>query len=120
MVSPCALAHLGRLDDARAAVQAGLALNPTFTLRRFRAGTSSNNPIFLAQRERIYDGMRIAGVPEGRALRDFFRNMGCGIRWLDLRKGSLADIAGGKIHVRFAIKMTRSTASAKAPAAWRC
>jgi TolB-like protein/class 3 adenylate cyclase len=61
----CALAHLGQLDDARAAVQAGLALNPTFTIRRFRAGTSSNNPIFLAQRERIYDGMRIAGVPEG-------------------------------------------------------
>ena len=61
----CALAHLGQLDDARAAVQAGLALNPTFTIRRLRAGTSSNNPIFLAQRERIYDGMRIAGVPEG-------------------------------------------------------
>ena len=61
----CALAHLGQLDDARAAVQAGLALNPTFTLRRFRAGTSSNNPTFLAQRERIYDGMRKAGVPEG-------------------------------------------------------
>jgi len=61
----CALAHLGQLDDARAAVQAGFALNPTFTLRRFRAGTSSNNPTFLAQRERIYDGMRKAGVPEG-------------------------------------------------------
>jgi TolB-like protein/tetratricopeptide (TPR) repeat protein len=61
----CALAHLGQLDDARAAVQAGLALNSTFTLRRFRAGTSSNNPTFLAQRERIYDGMRKAGVPEG-------------------------------------------------------
>ena len=61
----CALAHLGQLDDARAAVRAGLALNPTFTLRRFRAGTSSNNPTFLAQRERIYDGMSKAGVPEG-------------------------------------------------------
>jgi tetratricopeptide (TPR) repeat protein len=60
----CTLAHLGQLDDARAAVRAGLALNPTFTLRRFRAGTSSNNPTFLAQRERIYDGMSKAGVPE--------------------------------------------------------
>jgi tetratricopeptide (TPR) repeat protein len=44
----CALAHLGQLDDARAAVQAGLALNPTFTLRRFRAGHS--RPSRLAQK----------------------------------------------------------------------
>ena len=64
-LSAAALAHLGRLDEARAAVKAGLALNPTFTIRRFRAGTSSDNPTFLAQRERIYDGMRKAGVPEG-------------------------------------------------------
>jgi tetratricopeptide (TPR) repeat protein len=60
-----ALAHLGRLDEARAAVQAGLAINPTFTISRFRAGAPSDNPTFLAQRERVYDGMRKAGVPEG-------------------------------------------------------
>ena len=35
-----ALAHLNRLDEARSAVQAGLALTPTFTLRRFRAGAT--------------------------------------------------------------------------------
>ena len=58
------LAHLGRLDEARAAVQAGLALNPTFTISRLRAAASSDNPTYLAQRERIYDGMRKAGVPE--------------------------------------------------------
>ena len=62
---PPRLAHLGRLDEARAAAQAGLALNPTFTIRRFRAGAPSDNPTYLAQRERIYDGMRKAGVPEG-------------------------------------------------------
>ncbi|HKN29902.1 MAG TPA: adenylate/guanylate cyclase domain-containing protein [Roseiarcus sp.] len=59
-----ALGQLGRLDEARSAVQAGLALNPTFTISRFRAGAPSDNPTFLAQRERIYEGMRKAGVPE--------------------------------------------------------
>ena len=32
-----ALAQLGRLDEAQAAARAGLALDPNFTLRRFRA-----------------------------------------------------------------------------------
>ena len=59
-----AQAHLGRMSEARAATKAGLALNPTFTIRRFRAGAFSDNPIYLAQRERFYDGMRKAGVPE--------------------------------------------------------
>ena len=53
------------MSEAQAAVQAGLALNPTFTIRRFRAGAFSDNPTHLAQRERFYDGMRKAGVPEG-------------------------------------------------------
>jgi len=60
-----ALAHLGRLEEARSAVQAGLALDPAFTIRRFRAAAPSDNPTFLAQRERFYEGMRKAGVPEG-------------------------------------------------------
>jgi hypothetical protein len=59
-----ALAHFGRHSEARAAVQAGLALNPSFTVTRLRAGAPSDNPTFLAQRERFYDGMRKAGVPE--------------------------------------------------------
>jgi len=60
-----ALARLGALDEARAAVQAGLALNPGFTINRFRSGTPSDNPTFLAQRERIYQGMRTAGGTGG-------------------------------------------------------
>jgi len=60
-----ALALLGQLDEARAAVQAGLSLDPTFTIRRFRAGVSSDKSAYLAGRERTYDGMRKAGVPEG-------------------------------------------------------
>jgi TolB-like protein len=60
-----ALAHLGRLDEARSAVQAGLALDATFTLSRYCTFVPSDNPIFLAQRERLIEGMRMAGVPEG-------------------------------------------------------
>ncbi len=60
-----ALAQLGRLDEAREAVGAGLALDPTFTVRRYRAGTPSSNPTYLEQRKRIYDAFRKAGVPEG-------------------------------------------------------
>ena len=59
-----ALARLGRIDEARAATQAGLALEPGFTIGRLRAGARSSNPTYLAGRERIYEGMRMAGVPE--------------------------------------------------------
>jgi TolB-like protein/class 3 adenylate cyclase/Tfp pilus assembly protein PilF len=60
-----ALASLGRLDEARAIAQAGLALDPTFTIRRWRSIKISDNPTFMAQRQRIEDGMRNAGIPEG-------------------------------------------------------
>jgi tetratricopeptide (TPR) repeat protein len=60
-----ALALLGSLDEARAAAQAGLVLNPSFTLRRYRGSAKSNNPAYLAGRERVYEGMHMAGVPEG-------------------------------------------------------
>jgi TolB-like protein/class 3 adenylate cyclase/DNA-binding SARP family transcriptional activator/Tfp pilus assembly protein PilF len=60
-----ALELLGRRDDAQAEVQAGLALDPEFTVRRFRAGAQSDNPVFLKQRERIIRAMQKAGVPEG-------------------------------------------------------
>ena len=62
-----ALARLGKLDEARTSVKAGLALDPAFTIRRLRAATRgrSDNPPYLAGRERIFEGMRTAGVPEG-------------------------------------------------------
>ena len=60
-----ALAHLGQLDEAQAAVKAGLALDPAFTLSRFRAGAASDNQTYLEQRERVIQGMRAAGIPEG-------------------------------------------------------
>jgi len=59
------LALLGSLDEARTAAQAGFALDPGFTIRRFRLGASSDNPTYLTNRKRFYEGMRLAGVPEG-------------------------------------------------------
>jgi tetratricopeptide (TPR) repeat protein len=59
------LALLGQLDEAKAAAQAGLALQPDFTLRRYRLNALSDNPAYLAGRERSCHGMRLAGVPEG-------------------------------------------------------
>jgi len=59
------LVELGRLDEARAEVQAGLALNPGFTLRRYRDGAQSDNPAFLKGRERMIENLRKAGAPEG-------------------------------------------------------
>jgi TolB-like protein len=62
-----ALARLGELREARATVQAGLALDPSFTIRRFRDAINarSDNPTFLAGSDRTIEGMRTAGVPEG-------------------------------------------------------
>jgi tetratricopeptide (TPR) repeat protein len=59
-----ALAHLGRLEEARAAVSAGLAIGPGFTVSRVRASSVSDNPTYLARRERFIDGVRKAGLPE--------------------------------------------------------
>jgi tetratricopeptide (TPR) repeat protein len=66
-VLAAALARLGELDQARAAVKAGLALDPHFTTRRYRSVTSawSDNPTFLAGCERHIEGMCLAGAPEG-------------------------------------------------------
>jgi TolB-like protein/class 3 adenylate cyclase len=60
-----ALAGLGRLDEARIPAKEALAIDPTFTIRRYRAGAPSDNPVFLAGRQRIYEMMRKVGVPEG-------------------------------------------------------
>ena len=46
-----ALAGLGRLDEARAAAKEGLSIDPTFTIRRYRADAPSDNPVFLAGRD---------------------------------------------------------------------
>jgi hypothetical protein len=61
-----ALTQSGRLDEARSAVKAGLALDPTFAISRARAAWTamSDDPTYLTQLEPIFDGLRKAGVPE--------------------------------------------------------
>ena len=61
-----ALAQLGRLDEARSAVRAGLALNPNFSVSRARTlwTAIADDPRYLAQLEPILEGLRKAGLPE--------------------------------------------------------
>jgi Flp pilus assembly protein TadD len=61
-----ALAQLGRIAEARSAIKAGLALNPTFTISRAHAAWTamSDDPTYFAQLGPIFDGLRKAGVPE--------------------------------------------------------
>ena len=60
-----ALALCGRTAEARLEVNAGLVLAPGFTIRHYRDDVLSDNSTYLAQRERILEGMRLAGLPEG-------------------------------------------------------
>jgi hypothetical protein len=59
-----AIALLGSLEEAQAAVRAGLALDPTFTLLRMRGTALSDDSAFRAAKRRIGRGMVMAGVPE--------------------------------------------------------
>jgi TolB-like protein/class 3 adenylate cyclase/tetratricopeptide (TPR) repeat protein len=59
------LANAGRMEEARSELAAGLALDPGFTIANFQSAVSSDNPLYLAQRARVIDDMRRAGVPEG-------------------------------------------------------
>ena len=52
-----ALANLGRLEEAQSETKAGLALDPGFSIRRFRNGNENATDLL--------DAMRKAGVPEG-------------------------------------------------------
>jgi TolB-like protein len=59
------LAQLGRLDRARS--RSGLALEPNFSVSPARAffTPESSDPKYLARTERILEGLREAGLPEG-------------------------------------------------------
>ena len=60
----CAHAWLGREAEAKSALAELLRLKPDFTLTDFKAREPSDTPAFRAQRERLYEGLRRAGVPE--------------------------------------------------------
>ena len=55
------LANLGKLEEAEAEAKAGLALDPGFSIVRFRSGGENDNPTG----KRLMEGMRKAGVPLG-------------------------------------------------------
>ena len=59
-----AFAHLGRMEEARAAVEAGLTFRSGLHYRTAprRINTS---PAYLKQIERYYAGLHLAGAPEG-------------------------------------------------------
>jgi hypothetical protein len=59
-----ALAMAGDIRQARSSAGTGLALDPSFTIRRHRTNVW-DNPGWRANREGLYEGMRMAGVPEG-------------------------------------------------------
>jgi len=58
---------MGDLQEAQSSADAGLALDPNFTIRRRRMddGWILDTPVWLARRECFFEGMRLAGVPEG-------------------------------------------------------
>jgi TolB-like protein/Tfp pilus assembly protein PilF len=59
-----ALGLSGEVAEARAVARTARALDPKFTIRSYHLNRASDNSTYLAGRERIYEGMRIAGLPE--------------------------------------------------------
>jgi hypothetical protein len=59
------LALAGLLEEAAEVCAVARRLAPHFTIAKFRAEAPSDNPVFLAQRQNFYEGLLLAGVPEG-------------------------------------------------------
>ncbi len=59
-----ALGGAGRIDEAQMQLAEFERLRPGFTLSQFRAREPSDAPSFLKQRERVYSGLRHAGMRE--------------------------------------------------------
>jgi hypothetical protein len=59
-----ALALKGLPIEAAEVCAAARRLSPNFTIAKFRAEAVSDNPVYLAQRERLLEGLRLAGAPE--------------------------------------------------------
>ena len=61
-----ALAQLGRLDEARAAMDVGRTIMPNVTLAGIRATRTamSDNPTYLAGLEPQFEALRKIGLPE--------------------------------------------------------
>jgi TolB-like protein len=65
LVLAAALGLAGLLAEATEVCAVARRLAPNFTIAKFRAEAVSDNPVYLAQREYLCDGLRLAGIPEG-------------------------------------------------------
>jgi tetratricopeptide (TPR) repeat protein len=59
-----ALALQGHGSEAALACKVGRRLAPIFRIGKCRAEVQSDNPVFMQQRERVYEGLEKAGLPE--------------------------------------------------------
>jgi adenylate cyclase len=62
LASACSLD--GRQEGARAALLEYRRVRPSMTISKLRASPFSTHPAYLAWRERFYEGLRKAGMPE--------------------------------------------------------
>ncbi|HEY7608829.1 MAG TPA: adenylate/guanylate cyclase domain-containing protein [Alphaproteobacteria bacterium] len=59
-----ALAHLGRMDEAKAALQDFLRVQPGITVALYRRNVTSNEPVAVKANERLMTGLAKAGLPD--------------------------------------------------------
>ncbi len=59
-----ALHLMGKVTEAQAETQTGLELDPSFTTERYRSLAFSDDPRYVAIRERTIQTLQAAGVPE--------------------------------------------------------
>jgi hypothetical protein len=64
MLLAAAYQQLGRPDDAKAAMEKGLALRPGSTADNYAPPTQNTSPVYLAAAERIVRASVAAGLPE--------------------------------------------------------
>jgi hypothetical protein len=58
------LVAIGSLEEAKATTRAGLALDPTYTIRRLKRWRITDDPTFLATAKRNFEALLVAGVPK--------------------------------------------------------
>ncbi len=63
-VLAAALAHLGRMDEAKAALREFQRVQPGMTVARYRQFTTSNEPAAMKTAARLITGLAKAGLPE--------------------------------------------------------
>lgn len=65
MLLAAAYHQLGKTDEAKAAMEKGLALRPGSTVRNVPPPTENSSPVYIEAAERIIKSMAAAGLPEG-------------------------------------------------------